>query len=180
MKQSPSKDQLKKSVERRVKHLMVQTLRNFEEICQSLNGTRSGDIFKSTLKTAFNDVIRAQRDELNDYEIEYRPLRLTDDNILALTKTFMETVQKIEFVEGENPRMIIIANKDNWKVMSAIRSEIEAGILYIIGDQVKLEVVGLQSCVDCVLPIMDNYVINQDVRSRYTAWRLDIVNQYRS
>jgi hypothetical protein len=177
MRQNLSKDQLKKSVERRVKHLMVQTLSNFD---QSFEKSRTGDIFKSTLKTACNDVIRAQRDELNDYEVEYRPLRLTDDNVLALTKTFMETVQRIDFVEGKNPRMIIRANKEKWKVMSAIRSEIGTGILYISGDEVRLEIVGLQSCVDFVLPVMDNYVINQDVRSRYTAWRLYIVNQYRS
>jgi hypothetical protein len=165
---------------------MVQMLQNFENKFSDLEGSRDSQLFKSDLKTACNDVIRAQRDELHDYHVEYRPLRSNPDNTLEMTRTFLETVQKVDFgwTIDNVPYIKIYAGKDKTKVMGAVRNEFEAGVLYEDNDaqfpSLVLEIVGLDSCVNCVLTIMDRYRLHAGVREKYKEWRQKIVKLYRS
>jgi hypothetical protein len=182
-----SRDQLVRSSDRRIKHLMIQTLESFEDAFPDIDSTRDGEIFKAGLRTAFNDVMRAQRDELHDYEVEYRPLKLTNDNTLAVTRTFMQTVQKIEFGIDNQPYMRICVSEEHANVLDAIRAEFGAGVLYDTTDtlyqsdkQVVLEIVGVLSCVDRVLPRMDKYRLHPDVRKNYLRWRTEVVELYRN
>jgi hypothetical protein len=180
-KQNQSLDQLSKSIERRARHLMIQTLTKFEDSFSDVDQTRQGQIFKTELRNMFNDVIRAQRDELNDYEIEYRPLRLTDNGTLAMTQSFMQTVQKVEFgSRGSIPFMKIYSSKENARVLDAIRIEFGAGVLDTEDGGLVLEIVGTESCVNCVLPIMDKYRLMEQVGVKYREWRGEVVRHYRS
>jgi hypothetical protein len=157
---------------------MIRTLEKFEKSFPGMQSEQDSQIFKGDLRTMFNDVIRAQRDELREYQVDYRPLKLTDDNILAMTRTFMETVQKIEF--GDKPSIRIYAASDKASVLDAIRAEFGTGVLYSSNESIVLEIVGVQSCVDCVLPIMDRYRLHDSKRSEYRLWRQEIVRTYRS
>ena len=159
---------------------MISTLEKFEDMFPDLNNGREGGIFKAYIRTAFNDVIRAQRDELIDYEIDYRPLRLTDDNILAMTQTLMSTVQRIEFDFRDEPYVkIYCSGLGNRRVLDAVRAEMGTGIITEEGDMILLEIIGVQSCVDCVLPIMDKYRLHADVRPKYSKWRTEVIERYR-
>lgn len=190
---NPSRDQLTKSMDRRVKHLMIRVLEKFEDRFPDLDGTREGHIFKGDLRNAFNDVIRAQRDELRDYDVDYRPLKLTDDNILAITQTFMSAVQGVNFGFGEEstlstvmrPFVEIYAALDKAKVLEALRAEMGTGVVSertkVDGEKdLMLQIVGTQSCVDCVLSIMDRYRLHSGVEPRYSEWRNKVVKLYRS
>lgn len=180
---NPSHEQLSKSLDRRVRHLMIKTLETFEAAFPEIANSSDGQRYKSGLRTIFNDMMRAQRDELLDYEIEYRPLRLSDDNILAITQTFMQSVQKIEFGfigSDDKPFMLIYAAGDKLKVLDALRSELNAGVVYLDKTGVAvLTVVGVSSCVNSVLPVMDRYRMHTDVREKYKAWREELVKLYR-
>lgn len=181
---NPSHDQLSKSLDRRVRHLMIKTLETFEEAFPNIADGADGQRYKSGLRTVFNDMMRAQRDELLDYEVEYRPLRLSDDNILAITQTFMQSVQKVDFgftpAPDLTPFMFIYAANDKVKVLDALRAELAAGVVFLdkAGFAV-LAVVGITPCVDSVLPIMDRYRMHTDVREKYKAWREELVKLYR-
>lgn len=180
---TPSRQQLARSGERRVKSLMVRTLEKFESLYPAIQRTREAGIFKGDIKTMFNDVIRAHRDELNDYEIDYRPMRVTNDDRLALTRTFMSTVQRVEFdftTEQGSPTVKVYAHADNLDILRAIRSEFNAGVIYASDTSVVLEIVGLQDCVKCVLPIMDSYGLHTSVQKSYQSWRRAVVRDYRS
>lgn len=180
-KQNQSSDQLSKSLDRRSRHLMVQTLQRFEDAFPDVDNTRQGQIFKSDLRNMFNDVMRAQRDELNDYEVEYRPLRMTDNGTLAMTQSFMQTVQKVEFgSRGTTPFMKIFSSTEHARVLDAIRIEFGAGVLYPDAGGLVLEIVGTESCVNCVLPIMDKYRLMEQVGVKYREWRGEVVRHYRS
>lgn len=180
-KQNQSLDQLSKSLERRSRHLMIQTLQKFEDSFPDVDNTRQGQIFKTELRNMFNDVIRTQRDELNDYEIEYRPLRLTDNGVLAMTQSFMQTVQKVEFgSRGNSPFIKIYSSPEHARVLDAIRMEFGAGVLCSEGSNLVLEIVGTESCVNCVLPIMDKYRLMEQVGVKYREWRGEVVRHYRS
>jgi hypothetical protein len=157
---------------------MIRVLEKFEDKFPDVDDTREGQIFKGDLRNAFNDVIRAQRDELRDYDIDYRPLRLTNDNVLALTQTFMQTVQKIDF--DSKPSIKFYANFDSRRVLEALRSELGAGVIVSDQDGLVLEIIGVTSCVDCVLPIMDRYRLHASVNPRYNEWREEVVRLYRS
>lgn len=171
-----SHEVLTKSLTRRVHHLMVQCLDKFEQV---FDDSEKAKIFKHDLKNAFNDVIRAQRDELQDYEVEYKPFRFREDNILSMTKTMMETIQKIEFLD--KPSMKIFANIDKFRVLSAVRNEFNCGIIYeYASGSLVLEIVGVGDCVNNVVPIMDRYKLNDSVRAQYKKWRSELVNKYRS
>lgn len=177
---NPSREQLIKSADRRIRHLMIQCLENFENRFPDIEESHEGKLFKAQIRTAFNDVMRAQRDEIHDYDVEYRPLRVNADNTLSLTKTFFETVQKIDF--SNRPSVIIQASSDHARVMDAIRREFGCGVLYRSEDETKiiLEIVGTENCVNCVLPIMDKHRLHGGVRDRYQEWRKELVNLYRS
>jgi len=192
MKHNPSRDQLSKSLDRRIRHLMIRTLERFEDVFPDIDRTREGQVFKGDIRTIFNDVLRAQRDELRDYEVEYRPLKLTHDNVLAMTQTFMQAVQGVNFGFTEEttlstnsvPFMAIYASHDKAKVLDALRAEMGTGVISnrtstLDGEGLMLQIVGVQSCIDSVLPIMDRYRLHADVRSKYQDWRSEVVKAYR-
>ena len=87
-KHNPSHEQLAKSQSRRTNALMVRLLEKFEDAFPDLERTHQGQVYKGTIKAMCNDVIRAARDELNDYVLDYRPLHLTEHNTLAMSRTF--------------------------------------------------------------------------------------------
>jgi hypothetical protein len=181
MKTNPSRDQLSKSMDRRIRRLMVNTLESFEDAFDDLDESRDAQIFKAHIKNSFNDVIRAQRDELRDYEVEYRPLRINEDNTLAITQTFMQTVQRVDMgVVNDLPWLKIYGSADKVKVLEAVRSEFGTGVIYEEEESVVLEIVGINSCVDSVLVIMDRYRLHADVRSKYRDWRGQVISLYRS
>lgn len=160
---------------------MVSSLQNFEERFEDIENSRDGQMFKAHLKTVINDAIRAQRDEFHDYDVEYRPMRLNLDNTLSLTRTFFETIQKIEFRKGDTPSIRFQASIDNSRVLDAVRSEFGVGVIYKESeDVIILEIVGTDQCLNCVLPIMDRYRLHSDVRADYQEWRDNLVKLYRS
>lgn len=179
-KQNQSLDQLSKSLDRRSRHLMVQTLQKFEDAFPDVDNTRQGQVFKADLRNMFNDVMRAQRDELNDYEVEYRPLRITDNGTLAMTQSFMQTVQKVEFgSRGSTPFMKIFSSQEHARVLDAIRIEFGAGVLYMnTATEMVLEIVGVESCVNSVLSCMDRYRLHEKIGTAYKVWRSEVVRLY--
>lgn len=181
MKTNPSRDQLAKSLDRRIRNLMIRTLEQFEDSFPNEDNSRDGQIFKGNLRNMFNDVLRAQRDELHDYEIEYRPLRMTDDNTLAMTPAFLQTVQRIDLELLNNvPIIKLYSSADHAKVLEAVRSEFGTGVISRLADEsLVLEIVGIRSMIDSVLPIMDRYSLHADVRAKYRAWRSEVVKLYR-
>ena len=175
-----SRDQLSRSLERRSKHLMIQMLESFERRFDDLSEGRDGRLFKSDIRTACNDVMRATRDELTEYTVEYTPLRLDANNVLALTRKFLETVQKVEFGFEGAPWVRFYAGLEHSRVLGAVRSEFGDGILIDEDNTLILEIVGLDSCVRSVLPIMDKYRFQSGVRDNYTVWRKGVEDAYRS
>lgn len=183
MRKNPSRDQLTKSVNRRIKHLMIRVLEKFEDKFPDLETTQDGQVFKGDLRNAFNDVIRAQTDELRDYDVEYRPLHLTDDNVLAVTQTFMKSVQKIDFGFSELdgvPYVEIYGGEGTTNVLSALRKEMEAGVLLFAETGSNLLIAGTDTIVNSVLPILDRYRLHMGVTPKYQEWREQVVKLYRS
>lgn len=181
MKKNPSREQLTKSMDRRIRRLMVSTLESFEDAFQDLEESRDAQIFKTHVKNSFNDVIRAQRDELRDYEVEYRPLRINEDNTLAMTQTFMRSVQRVDMgVTNDSPWLKIYSSPDKRRVLEAVRAEFGTGVVYDQDGASVLEIVGVNSCVDSVLVIMDKYRLHADVQAKYRDWRSQVIKLYRS
>ena len=179
-KANPSRDQLSKSLDRRIRHLMIRTLERFEDAFPNEDESREGQVFKGDLRTMFNDVLRAQRDELHDYEVEFRPLRMTDDNVLAMTPTFLQSVQKVDFgfKDGGDPFVSIWTSIDKAQVMDALRAEVQCGLLYTHDEAVVFTIVGIHECVFSVLPLLDKYRLHPDVRKRYNLWRQAVTKLY--
>lgn len=157
---------------------MITILEKFEDRFPEIDDSRVGQVFKGDIRNAFNDVMRAERDELRDYDIEYRPLKFNDDSTLAMTRTFMKTVQKIEF--GDKPSIRFYAGMDHGRVLEALRDELGAGVIVNEGDVLTLDIAGIQSCVDSVLPLMDRYSIHSNLRPQYVKWRESVVDLYRN
>jgi hypothetical protein len=174
----PSREQLLKSSERRIKHLMVQTLTKFEDRFNDLANSNYGEIFKADLRNAFNDAIRAQRDELYDYQIEYRPLKFNQDNTIIATKSFLNTVQNIEFINDARPGIKMLATVEDARVLDAIRNEMGVGVLYNVQNGIIFEIRGLEDSINCVLPLLDRCKFNEGVRQKYLNWRKTVVLQY--
>jgi hypothetical protein len=159
---------------------MVQILEGFERRFDDLADSHDGRLFKSDIKTACNDVMRSTRDELREYTVEYTPLRLDENNVLSLTRQFLETVQRVEFGHGNVPWIRFYAGPDHGKILGAVRSEFGDGVLIAEDAGLVLEIVGLDSCVRSVLPTMDKYRFQQGVREHYVTWRKGVEHAYRS
>ncbi len=178
MKRNQSHQTLSTSMTRRVYNLMTRTLSNFDRNFNFVE-VETAENFKHDLKNSFNDVIRAMRDELEDYDIDYRPFRYREDNIVAITTTFMSTVQKIEFTN--KPSIKIYSSIEKVRVLDAVRNEFGTGVLYIDDsnpNSIILEIVGLKPCIDIVIPIMDKYKLHTSVKDIYVNWRESLVKQY--
>lgn len=167
---------LSASIERRLKHLMIQLLTKYEYEHPAIKETQKGVFYRNEIKTALNDVMRATRDELRDYEIEYRPLRIDEDNKLCMTADFLESIKQIEFTE--KPSFKIRVSRDKLKLLNSVRDELSCGVLYYVQDSIMLEVIGITDCINRVIPIMDNYTFNPTVREKYINWRAYLVNKY--
>lgn len=183
-KSNPSREQLSKSQTRRIGSLMVRTLQRFEDTFPSFANSREGKIYKGDLKGMFNDVIRAARDELTDYVVEYRPLRLTENNTLIMSRTFLQTAKVIDFsftANGE-PSITFRASQDKLPILEAMRTEFGTGVVFNLAneDSAVLQIVGTEACVNCVLSVMDKYRVHQDLRDKYREWRQAVVERYRS
>lgn len=177
-KTNRSHEQLAKSQRRRMNHLMVRCLEQFESIFPDAEKSRDGGRFKNDIKNAFNDAMRAATDELNDYTVEYRPLRMDADNILALTRTMMETVTKVSFSHEDVFACRIHSGPEKGRVMEAVRAEFECGVVAEDDAGLVLSIVGLRDCVNKVIPIMDRYRLAVGVRDEYKEWRAALIAAY--
>lgn len=173
MADSRSRKVLSSSIERRMKHVMVRMLGEFDK---RFPDTDAGNLFKVDLKHAMNDMIRASRDEINDYDVEYRPVRLRPDNTLSITREFIQSIECVSF--SDTPiSLAIMADKSKAKVLDALRNELDVGITYISGDQIVFKVCGIRDCL-LTLPFLDKYRLTPDVRDQYVKWRSNLVYSY--
>lgn len=172
------KENLAKSQTRRINALMISCLSKFEELFADIEDSSDGRRFKNHLKNVFNDSMRAGRDELNDYDVEYRPMRFNRDNVLSLTRSIMQSNKSISFSFLKNNDPCMIISLDNKKILEAMRSEFDCGVTY--EDSVlNLVIVGVQDCVNRVIPIMDKYRLSEGVRVSYRDWRSKVIKLYR-
>jgi len=178
--QKTSKEILTESIERRMKHVMVQLLKQFEERFPALSDDQYGRLFKFDIKNQFNDAMRATRDEIRDYDVEYRPMRFNPDNTLSVTRAFMESINTITF-NDTRPGMRICTgnNPQNFRILEAIRREFGAGIVYKENNGCyTFDIYGLDNCINVVIPFMDLYKLLSSVQTEYQAWRKKVVTMY--
>lgn len=172
-----SKKMLSGSIERRLANVMVRLLSNFEQKFPDIKDAEPGKMFRFDIKTMLNDVIRATRDELNDYEVEYRPLKMNPDNTLSITRDFIDSVELIDF--GPSYSVIITVDIAKAKLLDAVRNELGCGVLYIDGTKVKLIMVGLEDCINKIVPFIDKYRLTPKTREKYVIWRKEMVTLYK-
>lgn len=166
-------DVLNASLQRRLKHLMVQIL----DSCDSRLMDVPADIlnlFKVDIKHGFNDAIRANDSELRDYDIHYRPARINPDNTLFLTRAFIENLDSIKF----SPLAIHFVGKyADYRILNSFRSEIGVGVVYVLGNQTWYSIEGVTDCVN-LIPILDKLSVKPLIQDKYQEWRQEIINQY--
>lgn len=168
------KDVLVSSLERRMRHVMVRLLDEFDK---RFDDTSVGHLYKIDIKNAINDLIRANNDELNDYDIVYRPVRLRNDNVLSCTKTFMESVEKLTF--SKEPLWLKIQTVPaKLNILESIRTEFKTGICYLDDKQNAIfATAGLEDCIK-MLPFLDRYNLVASVGKNYADWRDHLVHLY--
>lgn len=171
---------LTSSIEKRLNNLMVRLLTDFETKFSDIKNSEAGQRYRFDVKTMVNDVLRATRDELNDYDIEYRPLRINANNTISMTTTFMQSIESVDFVvsEANCPSLIMRADQSAEKVMAAVRKELNCGVLYIQENQVILQVSTIMNCAEKVLPFIDKYMLSPKLREKYKVWRACVVEAY--
>lgn len=177
-----SKRELTNSIERRQRHIMVRLLTEFEGRFQDVAETARGNLFRVDIKHMMNDMMRATRDEIGDYEVEYRPLRIRHDNTLSVTKEFMETIECIEFGQDTPMTMTgsflkITADKSRAKILDAMRRELGVGVTSLNDGKVVYMVAGMTDCLR-TLPFLDQYRLAAMVRDQYVSWRKHLVYSY--
>lgn len=176
MKRLTSSQLLSHSIKTRLNHTMIDILSKFESAFPDFKDEEDGTLFRHNVKNVMNDAIRATLQQLDEYAVEYRPLRFNPDHTLSLSSSFLATVKKMEFTD--NPSFRLHGARDKASILSAIRAELGAGVVHSDGEGLVFEVVGLEKCVDCVLPFLDRYRLNADVQQEYVKWRQTVVTGY--
>lgn len=169
------KDVLSKSIERRFRHAMVRILNEYD-VRHTESDSELGNLFKIDIKNMFNDMIRCTNSEMNDYEIVYRPVRFNNDNKLSVTRTFLESLEKIDF--GDEPSVRFIADISHSSVLQSLRDELGSGILYNNDTHCIYIVVGAEACVDFAIPFLDRYKLHPTKREEFKEWRRKLVQKY--
>ncbi len=168
-----SRTVLTNSVVRRLRHAMVRCL---DEYDRRHEHSEAGEIFKTDMKNMLNDMMRCTHTEMQDYEVHFRPVKLRGDNSLFVTKAFIEGLEVIDFTD--TPSVRFYAHQQHQNCIHSLRAELGAGVTYMEGDKWVLEVVGERSCVDDVLPFLDRFRMQRQVRENYVAWRKKLVERY--
>lgn len=176
MKRLTSEQLLSHSIKTRLNHVMIDILSKFESAFPDFKDEDEGRLFRHNVKNIMNDAIRATTEQIGEYTVEYRPLRFNPDNTLSLSSSFLATVKRVEF--GDTPSFRMYGAIDKAKIMGAIRAELGAGVVYSDGESLVFEVVGLEKCVDCVLPFLDRYRLSPEVKKEYAQWRESVVQGY--
>jgi hypothetical protein len=173
-----SKETLIQSFERRLKHIMVQTLDQFDKRFNDISDSERGKLYKFDIKNLMNDAIRASKQEIMDYDVEYRPLRFNPDNTIGVTRTLIEALENIEFLD--TPGMRIVVHGEKLKVLESIRYEFGAGVVYAHEDlrYVVFDINGIDNCINLVIPFMDKYKLIAKVEERYNKWRASMIARY--
>lgn len=171
-----SRDQLIKSQDRRLKHLMIRILEGFENYREI--ETQEDLKYKAQIRTIFNDVIRAQREELREYEVEYCPLKVTNENTVIFTNQFLNNVHQIHY--GFRAQKPYISIYGDIRTLEALRAQFSSGVIFMEETKSVLEIVGLDNCINSVLPHIDKYLLASGSRLDYKKWRLEVIGIYRS
>lgn len=168
-----SRDVLTKSVETRMRHCMVALLEQFDK---RFPDNAQGGLFKNDIKNKMNDMIRCTREEMRDYDIEHRPLKIAPDGHVSVTRTFIEALEGIGF--SDTPRVQLRAAQDRLQVLQSVRNELGAGIVHTDGEQAYLTISGSADCVNYAVPFLDKYALTSNVRAAYKQWRARLVTDY--
>ena len=166
------KDVLSKSIQRRYKYAMVRIL---DEYDQKHNSSDAGELFKINIKHLLNDMIRCTDSEISDYNIIYSPVKFNNDNTLSVTRTFLETLNDINFSSDE---VIFKSKIEKRNVMQSLRDLLGAGILYQSDDSCFYVIKGVSDCVNFAVPFLDKYRLNKQVNIEYKNWRDNLVKNY--
>jgi hypothetical protein len=150
---------------------MIRLLEKFEDSFPDIEDRTPGLIFKGDIKAILNDAIRAHRDELYDFDIEYRPFKWEKGNI-KVTPEALKVINNIEFSENS---IKIASNKNNERLLYSVRNEFGCGVVYLYDDSIFFEVKGIASCVECVIPILDTLI---GKNKEYIKWRKKIIENY--
>jgi hypothetical protein len=176
MTEKYAKDVLVGSLGRRLKHLMVKTLDDFDRYFPTNADSEVGGMFKFNLRNAFNDAIRANRDELNDYDLTYKPLKVAVDGTLSVTKAFAEAMESIVF-STDPVSVSISSDKKNAAILESIKAEFGVGLAYLENDRAIFMVSGVPDCVK-ITAFFDRYRLTASIRKEYVAWRTNLVHLY--
>lgn len=170
-----SKTQLSHSVERRLNNVMVTILDQFEYLFSDLKDSDDGKKFRFNIKNILNDVIRASKAELDEYTVEYRPLRI-EGNTFSLSKSSLDLFQEVKFYS--RGIVELIADIKKIKELNAVREELGVGVLRKNNDSVSLIISGVNNCINKVIPFLDCYTLISKYRSEYSSWREIMVKEY--
>ncbi len=176
---NPSRQQLSTSMDRRLKNVMIKVLTDFENTFPDMDYTNDGKRFKGNIRTIINDTIRATRDEFNDYEVEYAPLKISYDGILSVTRDFIESIEKIELsMSSAIPKATIHAGASRRNVLEFIRSYINAGVIcQEESGSLSLIFCDVEDCLKAIA-FIDKYRLIAKLRQEYSDWRGKVVKFY--
>lgn len=169
------RDVLTKSLTRRLRHAMVRILHEYDARHSDSDGD-VGTLFKVDVKNMLNDMIRCTSSEMDDYDISYRPVRFNNDNSLSVTRTFLESLERIEF--SDQPSVRFIADMSRRNVLQSLRDELGSGVLYQDGDSCVYAVVGAEACTDFAIPFLDRYRLHRSKQEEFKEWRRKLVDRY--
>jgi len=168
-------DILSRSVERRFKHVMVRILDEYDNRHQE-SESDIGRLFKIDVRNLLNDMIRCTNSEMRDYEVQYRPIKFNNDNTLSVTRTFLSSLEVIDF--NDSPSVTFRAHHTKRNVIQSMRDELGAGVIYRDGEDIIYSIVGASACIDFVLPFLDRYRLTNTKAEEFRAWRARLVNNY--
>lgn len=169
------RDVLTKSLTRRFRHAMVRILDEYDARHPDSDGD-TGKLFKVDVKNMLNDMIRCTSSEMGDYDVSYRPVRFNNDNSLSVTRTFLESLERVEF--GDEPSVRFIADMSRRNVLQSLRDELGAGVLYQYGDSCVYVVTGAEACIDFAIPFLDRYKLHGSKQAEFKEWRKGLVEAY--
>ncbi len=175
-----SREVLRRSLERRIRHVFTTALKEIERNCPGTTQTSGWGVARNNILTVGNDASRATVAELNDYVIHQKGISIdksNDDIKIHLEKSGLTLFQNIEFLE-DPIGFRVYASTDNKKTLEQLRNHIDSGIIYFSDPHFVYYIRGLDDCVNKLIPVLDKLKWVQGLSRNYNDWRAKVVNAY--
>lgn len=162
-------------IERRIKFLSAKMFELIERRMPEVTEFCEWPSTRNDILDLMNQVLRGNKKDLEDCDIVYRPLAISDDGKrIRISIKVIDLMRNIE-LQSDPFSLSLKSSVGEKDVVDSIRNELKCGLTAMEANKYIYYVKG-EDCVK-LLPVLDRLTLLPDIKRQYVEWR-DKLNKH--